>query len=136
MIGSIGGGLASSVGLGGGIVFNPVLIGMGVPPTVAASTGMYMIMFSAFLNSLTFWLFDNLNLPYASWIGLWSSLGIAIFLSVIGSIIKKYGRQSIIVFILGAVIALSTIVVPVVNISYLIQKNELGINVWAFGNLC
>ena len=29
---SIGGGLASAVGLGGGIVFNPVLIGMGVPP--------------------------------------------------------------------------------------------------------
>jgi len=29
---SIGGGLASGVGLGGGIVFNPVLIGMGVPP--------------------------------------------------------------------------------------------------------
>jgi len=96
---------------------------MGVPPTVAASTGMYMIMFSAFLNTLTFWLFDNLNLLYASWIGLWSSLGIAIFLSVIGSIIKKYGRQSIIVFILGAVIALSTIVVPVVNIRYLIQKD-------------
>ena len=29
---SIGGGLASAVGLGGGIVFNPMLIGMGVPP--------------------------------------------------------------------------------------------------------
>lgn len=29
---SIGGGLASAVGLGGGIVFNPILIGMGVPP--------------------------------------------------------------------------------------------------------
>ena len=82
--------MASAVGLGGGIVFNPVLIGLGVPPTVAASTGMYMIMFSAGLNTLTVWLFDNLPVIYAYWIGLWSSLGIAIFLSVIGNIIKKY----------------------------------------------
>jgi uncharacterized membrane protein YfcA len=82
--------LASAVGLGGGIVFNPVLIGLGVPPQVAASTGMYMIMFSAGLNTLTFYLFDNLHVAYAYWIGLWSAIGIAIFLSVVGAIIKKY----------------------------------------------
>jgi hypothetical protein len=29
---SLGGGLAGAVGLGGGVVFNPVLVGMGVPP--------------------------------------------------------------------------------------------------------
>ena len=29
---SLGGGFAGSVGLGGGVVFNPVLIGMGVQP--------------------------------------------------------------------------------------------------------
>jgi len=113
--------LASAVGLGGGVVFNPVLIGLGVPPTVAASTGMYMIMFSAFLNSLTFWLFDNLPIIYAYWIGLWSSFGIAVFLSIIGAIIKKYDRPSIVVFILGAVIAASSIVVPTVNIRHLIK---------------
>jgi uncharacterized membrane protein YfcA len=83
-IASIGGGFASSVGLGGGIVFNPILIGMGVPPTVTASTGMYMIMFSAFSISLTFWLFGSLDVRFALWIGLWSSIGIYIFLSIVG----------------------------------------------------
>jgi uncharacterized membrane protein YfcA len=133
---SIGGGLASAVGLGGGIVFNPILIGMGVPPQVAASTGMYMIMFSAFLNTFTFWLFDNLPILYAFWIGFWSSIGIAVFLSVIGSVIKKYGRPSIIVFILGSVIAMSAVVVPIVNIRHLIKRTSLGFNVWAWGDLC
>jgi hypothetical protein len=32
VLASIGGGLAGAVGLGGGVVFNPVLIGMGVSP--------------------------------------------------------------------------------------------------------
>jgi uncharacterized membrane protein YfcA len=118
---SIGGGLASAVGLGGGIVFNPVLIGLGVPPQVAASTGMYMIMFSSFLNSLTFYLFGSLPVAYALWIGFWSAIGIAIFLAIVGAIIKKYKRPSVVVFILAGVILLSTIVVPIVNIKHLIH---------------
>ena len=30
MLASLGGGLAGAVGLGGGVVFNPILIGMGL----------------------------------------------------------------------------------------------------------
>lgn len=87
---SICGGLASAIGLGGGIVFNPVLIGLGIPPTVAASTGMYMIMFSSLLNTVTFHLFGVLSVPFALWIGFWSSIGTAIFLTAVGIIIKRY----------------------------------------------
>lgn len=81
---------------------------------------MYMIMFSSFLNTVTFYLFDKLPLAYAFWIGFWSSIGIAFFLAVIGAIIKKYQRPSIVVFVLGIVIALSAIVVPSVNITHLV----------------
>ena len=97
---------------------------------------MYMIMFSSFLNSLAFWLFDHLPLNYALWIGLWSSIGIAIFLSIIGAIIKKYERPSIVVFILGSVIAASCVVIPTVNTKHLIRQSDLGFDVWAFGKLC
>lgn len=58
---------------------------------------------------------------YALWIGSWSGLGIYIFLSIIGKIIKKYRRPSIIVFFLGGFIALSSIIVPVVNIMNLVK---------------
>jgi len=108
------------VGLGGGVVFNPVLIGLGVLPTVASSTGMYMIMFSSFLNTLTFYLFKLLPVDYALWLGLWCSIGIYIFLAIVGKIVKKYDRQSIVVFILALVITLSTVIVPSVNILYLV----------------
>lgn len=87
---------------------------------------MYMIIFSAFSNVLTFYLFGNLNVMYALWLSFWSGIGIYIFLRIIGNIIKKYRRPSLIVFFLGGVIALCSIVVPVVNISFLVKQKRLG----------
>lgn len=136
MVASLGGGLAGAVGLGGAIIFNPVLIGLGVAPQQAAATGMYMIMYSAFSNALTFWLFGNLQVRYAMWIGLWCGLGIYFFLSVVGALIKKYKRPSIVVMMLGVVIGLSAIAVPVVNISALLQAQRNGVNIWGFGSVC
>jgi len=133
IIASLGGGLAGAVGLGGGVVFNPVLVGMGVHPAVVSSTGMYMILFSALINSLTFWLFGNLYVNFALWLGFWSGLGIFIFLSIVGAIIKKYQRPSIIVFFLGIVIALSSILVPIINSISLVRAHRQGTNVWGFG---
>ena len=42
----VGGLIAGSLGLGGSIIFQPLLLSMGVPPTVASATGMYMVLFS------------------------------------------------------------------------------------------
>jgi hypothetical protein len=41
-----GGWVAGALGLGGGSIFNPVLLSMGIPPGVASSTGMYLVMFT------------------------------------------------------------------------------------------
>jgi uncharacterized membrane protein YfcA len=134
---AVGGGFASSVGLGGGVVWNPIIIGLGFPPAACAATGMYMIMFSAFSNCLTFWLFGSLDLRFALWLGLWSSIGIYIFLSVVGAIIKKYRRPSIIVFFLGGVIAVSAVAVPTTNIINLVHLSQIpGQNIWGFHKLC
>jgi uncharacterized membrane protein YfcA len=125
------------VGLGGGVVWNPIIIGLGFPPAACTATGMYMIMFSAFSNCLTFWLFGSLDLRFALWLGLWSGIGIYIFLSIVGAIIKKYRRPSIIVFCLGGVIAVSAVAVPTTNIFNLIRLSQIpGQNIWGFHKLC
>lgn len=95
-----------------------------------------MIMFSAFSNSLTFWLFGNLNVKFAMWLGFWCGLGIYIFLSVIGVVIKKYKRPSIVVFFLGAVISLSAVMVPTMNTYFLLKSQAQGISIWGFGKFC
>ena len=46
LAGSVAGGMVGALGLGGGVVFNPVLLGLGVPPTVVAATSMFLIMYS------------------------------------------------------------------------------------------
>ena len=46
LTGSFVGGIVGAVGLGGAVVFNPVLLQLGVPPQVVGATGMYLIMYS------------------------------------------------------------------------------------------
>ena len=46
LIGFFGGFAAGAFGLGGGSIYNPALLALGVQPRVAASTGMYLVMFS------------------------------------------------------------------------------------------
>ena len=57
----VGGFVSGAFGLGGGSVFNPLMIELGVPPTVSTSTGMYMIMFSTFASSVIYITYGALN---------------------------------------------------------------------------
>ena len=75
---SIIGGMVGAMGLGGAIVFNPILLNLGVIPQVVASTGMYLIMYSQAANTAIYLLMGQLNVSYALWIGGWSCLGIVI----------------------------------------------------------
>ena len=50
----LGGWISGALGLGGGSIFNPLMISMGVPPTVSTSTGMYMIMLSTLASSVIY----------------------------------------------------------------------------------
>lgn len=119
VLGSLGGGLAGAVGLGGGILFNPVLIGMGVQPQVVSSTGMFMIMFGSLSNSITFHMFEILPLDYALWLSVWCSIGIVIATTLVNKLIRRYQRASIVVFVLALVIGASVVVVPIFNYLYL-----------------
>lgn len=46
----IGGLIAGALGLGGGSIYNPALLSMGVDPRVAGATGMYLVLWGA-INS-------------------------------------------------------------------------------------
>ena len=72
------GGLVGAMGLGGAIVFNPVLLNLGVIPAVCASTGMYLIMYSQAANTLIYLLMGELNIEFSLWIGGCSCIGILI----------------------------------------------------------
>lgn len=115
-----GGWVSGAFGLGGGSVFNPLMIELGVPPKVSTSTGMYMIMFSTFASSVIYITYGALNQDFALWLGFWSVIGIMSGMVLVDSLIKRYNRQSILVFILVLVLGISAIMVPIFN----------GLEVW------
>ena len=71
----IGGWVSGALGLGGGSIFNPVLLSMGIPPAVASSTGMYLVLFTSLGSSITDTLQKTMNIEYALWTGSWCVLG-------------------------------------------------------------
>jgi uncharacterized membrane protein YfcA len=126
----LGGLISGALGLGGGSVFNPLMIAMGVPPIVSTATGMYMIMLSSFSSSIVYMSYDQLNFQYTIWLGFWTSLSILFSLKVMKVLLKQHKRPSYIVFALTGIMGASAIVVP------LLAKRPLTKNLWEFSDIC
>ena len=92
MLGFGGGFVAGALGLGGGVIFNPYLIGMGVPPKVSSSTGMYLVMFSTTAASIFYILAGFIDIGYGIWMAAWSIAGSIIGLYGANWYMKKFGR--------------------------------------------
>ena len=92
ILGFAGGWVAGALGLGGGSVYNPALLALGVPPKVAAATGLYLVTFSKIASVLIYYLNDELDLVYGFWIGLWSCIGMICGLLITQYYMKKTGR--------------------------------------------
>ena len=73
--GFFGGFIAGAFGLGGGVVFSPILLSLGMPPRVSSSTGSYLITFSKISSCLIYAIAGKFVWDYAIWISFWSVLG-------------------------------------------------------------
>ena len=109
----VGGWVSGALGLGGGSIFNPLLLSMGVPPKVASATGMYMIIFSTGASTMTYILNDMLELSYGAWVGGFNILGTLLGMALLNSVMKKLGRQSPLVILLSFILGISAIAVPI-----------------------
>ena len=74
-LGFFGGWVAGALGLGGGVIFNPLLLQMGVPPRVSSATGMYLITFSKIAACLIYIIVGELQVDYGLWVSAWSTGG-------------------------------------------------------------
>ncbi|CDW86733.1 UNKNOWN [Stylonychia lemnae] len=135
-VATIGGLVSGAFGLGGGTIFNPLLLSLGVPPAVASSTGMYMILFSNLGSSITFMVYKTLQLDYGLWIGFYCSLSSIAGLYILNKVVKKYNRQSPIVIVLALMMGVSALFVPLFGIIDLVQEYKDGIDITQFNSLC
>ena len=108
----LGGWVSGALGLGGGSIFNPLLLGLGCPPKVASATGMYMMIFSTGASIVTMLLNDRLNLSYGFYIGFFCVFGSVIGMHSLNYVMRKLGRQSPLVMLLTFILGVSAIAVP------------------------
>ena len=117
-IGFVGGFVAGALGLGGGSIYNPALLALGVNPKVAGSTGMYLVMVSSLNSTFVDWIGGILDLQYGAFIGLWVVFGSLCGNYAADQYVKKSGgRQSIFVWLLTGVFILCAVVTPFVAYS-------------------
>lgn len=132
----LGGWVSGALGLGGGAIFNPLLLSMGVPPSVSAATGMYMIMFSTAGSSIAYMLYRMLDVGFGLWIGAWCALGSILGLFMLNKITKKYDRQSPIVMVLCFILGISAVLVPIFGAIDLMSQVKQGVNIMEFHSIC
>jgi uncharacterized membrane protein YfcA len=107
----LGGLISGTLGIGGSSVFNPIMIGLGVPPIVATSTGMYMVLYSTGASTVMYLNYGTMNLQFMVWLSFWSSIGIVVGINMVNSIMQKYNRQSILVAMLAVILVVSAVLV-------------------------
>ena len=88
----IGGWVSGALGLGGGAIFNPLLLSMGLPPKVASASGMYMIIFATGASTTTYILNGMLDVGYGLWVGSFCAVGTYFGMKLLDSLMKKFNR--------------------------------------------
>jgi uncharacterized membrane protein YfcA len=126
----------ASLGIGGGMIINPLLLSLGQLPQVASATGMYIVIYSAGAISIQFMLSDALLWDYAIICGISTLIGTYLGISIVNKLVKRTGRQSLLVLILAVLITMSLIIIPINSGLKLKEKHDDGIDILAFGNIC
>lgn len=88
----LGGWISGALGLGGGSIFNPLLMSLGVPPKVATSSGMYMIIFASGATTVSYLFNGLLNIPYSLWLGVFCMIGSCVGMFLMLKLMKHLNR--------------------------------------------
>jgi uncharacterized membrane protein YfcA len=75
-MGFVGSWVGVTFGLGGGSIYNPFQISLGVNPIVAASTSMYMIMFASFTSTMMYLVWNKIDIVWTAWFYIFCGIGV------------------------------------------------------------
>ena len=135
-IGFVGGLVAGALGLGGGSIYNPALLSLGVHPRVSGATGMFLVLFSTINSCLINYMNGFLDLSYACWISSFSLLGSILGMMGTDKVVAATGKASIMVWVLVFVFAISAISTPIFAYFSLKDSHEEGTDLFAFSEVC
>lgn len=117
---------ASLLGIGSGMLKAPVLVEMGLEPVVAAATSTYMILFTASITVAQYTFLGRMPFDYGIWFAITGFLAALIGQLVIGFLVKKYKMQSLIVFLVVFVMAVSVFMMGGLGIAKVVISVQNG----------
>eukprot|EP00804_Cyclotella_cryptica_P022976 CCRYP_014995-RB/>CCRYP_014995-RB protein AED:0.21 eAED:0.21 QI:76/1/1/1/1/1/3/81/595 len=121
LVSSIAGFCAGMFGIGGGIVKGPLMLAMGVHPSVASATSACMILFTSFTATTTFAVYGMLVRDYAVVCTILGIVCTAVGQSVMCRLVNKTNRNSYIAFSIGVVVLLSALLMTLQSVLHLMS---------------
>ncbi|KAL3522088.1 hypothetical protein ACH5RR_014922 [Cinchona calisaya] len=103
--------LGGVFGIGGGMLISPLLLQIGLAPEVTAATCSFMVLFASTMSSMQFLLLGMNHVYGAIIFAIICFIASVIGMGIVQKVIKKFGRSSLIVFSVGTVMTLSTILI-------------------------
>lgn len=82
------------------------------------------------------WIDGFLNTHYAVYFALFIVGGSVLGVCLLQRVIERTGRQSIIVFILCAVMLVASLIIPAFAVPRTISRSEEGTRIWEFRSPC
>ena len=100
-IASLTGFLSTYMGIGGGMLITPIMIQVGMIPEVVVATSSISTLFSSIISCVNYILNGNFLWKYGLTFAVSSALGSIIGLKISDYILKRFRRQSFIIFIVS-----------------------------------
>ena len=121
--------IAGTLGIGGGLVLNPILVMLGLDVEVTTACCNLMVFASSISSSLQFIIMGQIGVFQGSLLFGLSVLGSCVGIFFFKKEIEKYNRISILVFVLAAVLAVVGVLIPVQlveNVAELVRQGGFG----------
>ena len=135
-VGLVAGLGAGMLGIGGGIVMNPVMLELGLLPEVSTASSSFMILFTSSIAIIQYLTADMVDVDYGIWVGCLAVVGSAIGVLVLKKLVTKYQRSSLLVLLLAVILAVAAIVIASYGIYDIIDKEEKGEAEYGFSEFC
>jgi uncharacterized membrane protein YfcA len=127
--------VATISGASGGILLNPMLLHRGLDPQQTSATSTVIMLVMASCSALQFLLNGEVE-PILSILMLATFAGAVLGMTLVTWIVKKLGRQSVLVFMLGVLVVVGGGMLVFVGVRDVIRQVDAGQNPFALGSIC
>ncbi|OMJ76316.1 hypothetical protein SteCoe_24342 [Stentor coeruleus] len=128
--------LAGSLGIGGGLVLNPILIVYGMLPEVSTASCNVFVFMTSISSFIQFSMAGLIGAKEGFLLFTISVIGSCVGIFGIKKVMDKYKRASLLVFVLGGMLILVGTMIPINLILQIIKNIEEGTFTFALRSIC